>query len=152
MYIHAIVPGRSRKEPQVSEQPARERISISITWWVRPLFLLFGITPGRAFVEVGPDQLRVRLGLLFDRAFPRAAVSASTATRVPWYCGPGVHLGTAGRLFVTGAFGPASEIAFAEPQPVAWLYGRRTRRLVVSTADADRLSRLLEAGGGSVPA
>ncbi len=129
-----------------------ERFAAKLTWWILPVFLMMGVTPGRCFVEVRPAALQIRLGWLFNRSFSRDSIAGAEPVSVPWYCGPGVHLDFRGRVFVTGAFGRGVEIRFAAPQSISWLFGGRCSRLVVTPKDADGFVAALAAAGGAAPA
>ena len=114
------------------------RFPIRLAWYVRPGFFPVGLTQGRCYVEVTPRVIRVRFGWLFHQEVPRESVISASLTRVPWYCGPGVHYGPGGRLFVTGCYGTGVEFVLCEPEVVSFWWIRR-RRFVVTVREPERL-------------
>jgi len=120
------------------------RYPTRMTWWTLPVFLLMGVTRGRCFIEVSDIDVRVKLGWLFDRTYPRSTIRNVQAVSIPWYCGPGVHLDFRGRTFVTGAWGQGVELEFAPPQSVGGFFGGGSRRLVVTPDDVPALLAALE--------
>ncbi len=115
------------------------RYPTRMTWWILPVFLLMGVTRGRCFTEVSDDDVRVKLGWLFDHTYPRSTIRNVQAISIPWYCGPGVHLDFRGRTFVTGDWGEGVELEFAPPQTVGGFFGRKGNRVVVTPRAADAL-------------
>ena len=101
MCYRTFGPGRNGNMCRMFEQSVRFPIRFGA---LKPFFVLIGLTPGRCYVEIGPDVVRVRMGWSFSADVPRAAIRSAHR----------VH-DRRGRWLVNGAAGPlvALEIAAA---------------------------------------
>jgi hypothetical protein len=102
------------------------------------LFLIVGLTPGRSYIELEPDVVRVRMGWAFSMELPRVSIrSAQRAKDSPWSIG--VH-GWGQRWRVNGAASPMVAIDIAPPASARVLFFRvSVRELLVSVDDPDAL-------------
>lgn len=103
-------------------------------WWVWALALI-GALPSTSYVELGPSELVVRLGLFRYRLDRRALVAAGPLTGSWWY-GIGIHTDFRGLLIVNGSLAGLVELRL-DPPKSTWLlcFPIRVRRLAVSLAD-----------------
>jgi hypothetical protein len=103
---------------------------------LKPLFVVTGLTPGRCYVEVGGDVVRVRMGWSFSSDIPRASIrTARPVGEKRWSIG--VH-GWRGHWLVNGARGPLVAIELAPPAPARVLGFRvRLHELIVSVEEPD---------------
>ena len=128
--------------PKISAMSSvRVRIRCS-PWWT-PLLIVCGMPPNAAYLDIGRESVRVRMGIGFRAEFPRAAMRSPQ--RFPNKLSIGVH-GANGRWLVNGAHGPL--IAFGlDPPTRARVYGFpvRLRELAVSVDDPDALIGHLQA-------
>jgi hypothetical protein len=108
-----------------------QRFHIPLTWWILPVLLVMGVLPRRCFLEIFAGSMRVKFGWLFNRTIDMDRVECVRAVRVPWYVGPGVHIDSRWRIFVTGSYGDAVEIVLRPPHSVSF-WGLRARRIVVT--------------------
>jgi hypothetical protein len=105
---------------------------------LRFLFVLVGLTPRRAHLELGEEAVEVRMGWAFSASVPRESIRSAARDRdKPWSIG--VH-GWSGRWIVNGAAGPIVTMTIDPPArgrvsgvPV------RVRELLVSVDDPERL-------------
>ena len=102
-----------------------------------PLLIVFGMPPWAAYLDIGPDLVRVRMGVGFRAEFPRASIRSPQT--LPNQISIGVHGGRGGWL-VNGASGPLVALCL-DPPSRARVYGVpvRLRKLVVSVDDPDAL-------------
>ena len=103
---------------------------------LKPLFVVTGLTPGRCYVEVGREVVRVRMGWSFSSDIPRASIRAARPVgEKRWSIG--VH-GWRGLWLVNGARGPLVAIELA-PRARARVLGIRVRldELIVSVEEPD---------------
>ena len=102
---------------------------------------LFGMGPGRAGVEVGPDMIRVRGLTNFRLDIPRASVRSVARSQFPTKGTIGVHE-IDGHWLVNGSADGLVELVIDPPLPVgrslstAFTKGR-VDSLIVSLADPD---------------
>ena len=102
-----------------------------------PLSVVYGMPPKAAYLDIGPESVRVRMGVGFRVDFPRTCVRSPH--RFPNRISIGVHGGRGGWL-VNGAHGPL--VAFGlDPPSRARVYGVpvKLRELTVSVDDPDAL-------------
>lgn len=98
--------------------------------------------PSKSYVEVGGDQVRVRMSWGFRAEFPKAAIRAvSTYERKP--ISRGVH-GFAGRWLVNGS-GDGIVTIELEPDQRGFVMGFpvRLRQLMVSVEQPEQLKEVL---------
>ena len=120
---------------QRDPSPSAERFPISFGHWYGAFSSLLGLPPSVAYVDVGPEEVEVRMGYAFRSRFPRAAVrSVSWPARRP--LSRGVH-GFGGRWLVNGS-GRGIVTLNLKPAQRAYVLGFPTslRELSVSVADA----------------
>ena len=93
--------------------------------------------PNAAYLDIGPEMVRVRMGIGFRAQFPRSSIHLPR--HIPNKISIGVHGGRGGWL-VNGAHGPLVALAL-NPPCRARLYGFSValRELVVSVEDPDAL-------------
>ena len=77
------------------------RMPIAIGRYVRPILLLAGFRPRSCWIDVGPDQLEVKMSFGFHATFPRSAVQAARVWHGRRPISIGVH-GWGGRWLVNG--------------------------------------------------
>lgn len=120
------------------------RFPIAYTKLMRALLRPLGLGPSRAWVEVHPEEVEVRMGWGFRTRFPRRAVRAATRTDQR-YLSQGIH-GRGGRWLVNGAPRGVVRISLALEQQARAL-GRRVRlsTLEVSLEDPDAMLTALGA-------
>lgn len=107
---------------------------------LRPLFVVLGVAPSRAYVELDADVVRVRMGWAFRADVPRSSIRG--VRRVPNAISIGVH-GWRGRWLVNGASGPLVALAIEPPAPArVCAVPVRLRELIVSVDDPAALSSL----------
>jgi hypothetical protein len=116
---------------------------------LKALFTALGITPGHAYLDVGQELVRVRMGWGFRAEVPRTSIRSVRRARNT--VSIGVH-GWRGRWLVNGASGPLAAIAI-EPSAPARVMGLpiRLRELIVSVEDPDAVIAALSparAGAG----
>jgi hypothetical protein len=68
------------------------RFRILFTPWLRPLFWVSGLGRRSPLVELGPDDLQVRMGWAFQARIPRSALLRPRRGRNLWFS-IGVHGG-----------------------------------------------------------
>jgi hypothetical protein len=119
------------------------RVRIRCSPWWTPLLIACGMPPNAAYMDVGPESVRVRMGIGFRAEFPRASVRSPQRFRNQ--ISIGVHGGNGGWL-VNGAHGPL--VAFSlDPPSRARVCGFpvQLRELAVSVDDPDALIGQLNA-------
>ena len=57
------------------------RVPIRCSPWWTPLLIVCGMPPKGAYLDIGPDSVRVRMGLGFRAEFPRASISSAQPFR-----------------------------------------------------------------------
>jgi hypothetical protein len=104
------------------------------TWW-RPLLLVMGVTPERAYVEVDDAHVTVRFGR-FHYSVPRAEIVEARRVRGHWLYGIGVHTNFVSELIVNGSLAGLVMLQAREPQRAAVLgMPIRYNRLYLSLED-----------------
>jgi len=124
--------------------PIAERFPISFDRWYGVLSRLLGLPPAVAYVDVGKQEIEVKMGWAFRSRFPRAAIrSISWPARKPFI--RGVH-GFGGRWLVNGS-GRGVLTLNLNPAQRAYVLGlpASLRELSVSVADAATLGSALMA-------
>lgn len=118
------------------------RFAIRFDSWYRVLSASLGLRPADSYMEVGTEEVRVRMGWGFQARFPRSAVAAVAGERrAP--LSRGIH-GWAGRWLVNGSGSGILAIDLAPAQRARVLgFPVQLRRLLVSLEDPDGLRRLL---------
>src|SRR6476660_8704515 len=113
---------------------ATPRFPITFDSWYRFLSTALGLPPASAYVQINGDQVEVRMGWAFRTRFPRAAVSAASASDIR-PISRGVH-GFGGRWLVNGAGRGILEVQLS-PAQRAYVMGVpvRLRELLVSVGD-----------------
>jgi hypothetical protein len=102
---------------------------------LKPLFTVLGMTPGRAYLDLGAELVRVRMGWGFRADVPRPSIRAARRARNS--ISIGVH-GWRGRWLVNGAAGPNVAVAIDPSAPARVLgFPIRLRELMVSVEDPD---------------
>lgn len=111
--------------------------------WLKPLFVLLGMSPGRSGIAIGPESVTVRAGLWFRATFPRRSVVAvEPAPARPWAIG--VHTWRDGTWIVNGAASPIARLVLDEPAEGRTLCFRvHPRRIEVSVDDPTALASAL---------
>ncbi len=111
-------------------------------WWT-PLLIAFGMPPSKAYLDIDPERVRVRMGVGFRADVPRASVRAPRRRRNQ--ISVGVH-GRRGSWLINGAMGPLVALTL-DPPSRARVYGFpvRLRALTVSVDDPDGLIAKLSA-------
>ena len=117
---------------------------------LKSVFVLTGITPGRSYLELRPETVRVRMGWAFAAEFPRGSVrSAHQTADSPWSIG--VH-GWGGRWIVNGAASPMVAVEIDPPARARALgFPVSLRELRVSVDEPDELVAALSWSMGSDP-
>ena len=111
---------------------------------MKPVLVLFGLTPRRSYLEIEPDVVRVRMSWGFQADVPRDAIGS--LRRVRFVSSIGVH-GWRGRWIVNGAAGPLLGIAIDPPVRARAVGLRvRLRELFVSLDDPDAVAHALGRG------
>jgi hypothetical protein len=133
----------------VCHDPATSSERIPIRFGrLKALFTALGIMPAHAYLDVGPELVRVRMGWGFRAEVPRTSIRS--VRRVRNTVSIGVH-GWRGRWLVNGAAGPLVAIAI-EPSAPARVMGFpiRLRELTVSVEDPDAvIAALTRASAGA---
>ena len=118
------------------------RIPIRFDPWYRWLSSALGVTPSKSYVELGADEVEVRMGWAFRSRFPRSAIAACAAVdHRP--LDRGVH-GFGGRWLVNGSGAGILSIKLDPPQSASFM-GLRValRELLVSVHDPASLEEAL---------
>ena len=109
-----------------------------ITVWMDSLV---GGGPGKSGVEVGPDEIRVRMGLYkFD--IPRRSARSASRSQEKLRGTNGVHMNKKGQLLVNGSADGLVEVAIDPPcytdrTPSTMFVKERVNSLLVSLVDPD---------------
>lgn len=128
--------------PEAHAGAVTQRIRISFDAWYRALSTLLGLPPSGAYVELGLEDVEVRMGWAFRARFPRAAVkSVEMCDTHPW--SRGVH-GFGGDWLVNGSSQGLLSVQL-EPAQQAYVMGFpvRLRELEVSVEEPDTLMAAL---------
>jgi len=118
------------------------RFPISFDRWYRGLSRLLGLPPSVAYVDVGAQEVQVRMGWAFNSRFPRSAVtSVSASAHTP--LSRGVH-GFGGRWLVNGSSRQVMTLVL-NPAQRAYVLGLPVSlsKLSVSVTDAAALGAAL---------
>ncbi len=94
-----------------------------------------GRSLGDAFVEVGDDELRVKLGVFFDETIPLSEVAKVRETQWSLLGGLGVRTNLKDMIAVVTKIGPVAELSFWRPlrlPVIPRVYHVRAQRLLVS--------------------
>ena len=78
------------------------RFEILYSKWLLPLFLVLGLGPSFARVELGETELTVRMGWGFSASIPRSAIRLAERSR-DWPWAIGVHTSMRGAWLVNGS-------------------------------------------------
>lgn len=118
------------------------RFAIRFDGGFRWLFTLLLLPPSASYVEVGEDEVQVRMSWGFRARIPRWTVTSATPygkTVFSW----GVH-GWGGRWLVNGSSRGIVSVKL-EPSARAWVMGFpiRLKELLVSVEDPEGLTRAL---------
>lgn len=110
------------------------RFRIRFSPFIAALVAVFGVGRWNSDVDVGPDELRVRMGWMFRAHIPRASIGTVAERGYVWWA-YGVH-GIGGRWIVNGS-GHDIVTVRIEPPVRAWVVGVpvRLRELWVSLDD-----------------
>ncbi len=112
---------------------------------------LVGGGPGKSGVEVGPDEIRVRMGTYkFD--VPRRSVRSASRSQEKLHGTNGVHMNKKGQLLVNGSADGLVEIAIDPPSytdrtPSTMFVKERVNSLLVSLEDPDGFIAAVEDHG-----
>ncbi len=90
---------------------------------------------GDAFVELGDEALRVKLGVLFDETISLADIAKVSETRWKIVGGLGVRTNLRDMIAVVTTSGPVAELSFWRPLSlpvIPRIYSVRAQRLLVS--------------------
>jgi hypothetical protein len=119
----------------------RSRITIRFGAF-KPLLIVLGLTPGRSYLDVSADTVRVRMSWGFRADIPRSSIRSVSPTgdRISI----GVH-GWRGRWLVNGAGGPLVTLRI-EPPARAYMAGLpvELRELTVSVDDPAGVAAALQ--------
>ncbi len=99
-----------------------------------------GRSLGDAFVEIGADQLRVKLGVLFDESIPLSEIARVTQAEWNILGGLGVRSNLKEMVAVVTRAGPVAELSFWRPlrlPVIPGVYYVRAQRLLVSPERLD---------------
>jgi hypothetical protein len=119
-----------------------------ITAWMDTLL---GSGPGKSGVEVGPDEIRVRMGLYkFD--IPRRSARSASRSQEKLGGTTGVHMHKKGQLLVNGAADGLVEVTIDPPRhtdrtPSTMFVKERVDSLLVSLVDPDGFIAAVEGDG-----
>ena len=112
---------------------------------------LVGSGPGKSGVEVGPDAIRVRMGLYkFD--IPRRSVRSARRSQQKLHGTNGVHMNRKGQLLVNGSADGLVEVTIEPPcytdrTPSTMFVKERVNSLLVSLVDPDGFIAAVEGDG-----
>ena len=112
---------------------------------------LVGSGPGKSGVEVGPDEIRVRMGLYkFD--VPRRSVRSASRSQQKLHGTSGVHMNRKGQLLVNGSADGLVEVTIEPPcytdrTPSTMFVKERVNSLLVSLVDPDGFIAAVEGDG-----
>jgi hypothetical protein len=129
-------------------------ISYSRSWIGKTtgwLDTLVGRGPGKSGVEVGSDEIRVRMGSYkFD--IPRRSVRSASRSQEKLRGTTGVHMNKKGQLLVNGSAGGLVEVMIEPPcytgrTPSTMFVKERVNSLLVSLVDPDGFIAAIEGGG-----
>lgn len=98
------------------------RIPIKRVPWSFPMLMLFGATASRAYVQIDPDTVTVRLGW-YRVVLHREEIEHVDEDTFPWFGGYGWRTDFRRRLGFIGALSPIVMFRLSEP--------RRARLLVI---------------------
>jgi hypothetical protein len=119
-----------------------------ITAWMDTIL---GNGPGKSGVEVGPDEIRVRMGSYkFD--IPRRSVRSARRSRERLRGTTGVHMNKKGQLLVNGSADGLVEVMIDPPcytdrTPSTMFVRERVNSLLVSLVDPDDFIAAIEDHG-----
>ncbi len=116
-----------------------------ITAW---LDTLAGRGPGKSGVEVGPDEIRVRMGS-YKIDIPRQSVLSASRSQEKLHGTTGVHIHKKGQLLVNGSADGLVEVTIEPPchtdrTPSTMFVKERVDSLLVSLVDPDGFIAALE--------
>lgn len=112
------------------------KFSIKIDPWWQPLLLPGGAIPSNAYLEVDDQQVRLRMGYLFDHTIPRSQIESVATTTWPWWLGIGWRATFTDRFGLIGSYQNLVEIKLRAPMRV-WRVLNCTR-IVVSLDEPER--------------
>lgn len=107
------------------------------------VFPLFQLNASNAFVEVLPDELRVKAGILFDERFSLSNLGRAELTTWEWYMGLGLRTDFQGTVAPVTSTEKVIGIPLLQPKqlflPILGSLGVQVtcRRLVISLRDVD---------------
>lgn len=125
------------------------RFSIQNSAWWRPLFLLFGVTGDRSYVEVDDTSLRVRFGW-YRLTVPRERITGTARVNWALWRGIGWRSNLRNAIGLIGRSGPVVYLRIAPPVPTRLLgIPIKLTHLYLSVDTPDAFIASL--GGGSAP-
>jgi hypothetical protein len=90
------------------------RHAMKVGIW-KPLFLLFGGSPSRAYVDVDADEVTFRFGF-FEARVPRAEIASAARSRWPAIGGLGWRIGLRGEVGLIGSLDGVVEVRLSKPR------------------------------------
>jgi hypothetical protein len=111
---------------------------LRLSRWALPFLL--PLSPHRPTVEVTPDTVEIRMGLLGSASVPLRLVDRIGAMDWPWWGGVGARLGK-GLVAFVAAPGEVAVLELTHPIPVRAPLRWMTRRVVVGPDDLHGFSR-----------
>lgn len=100
--------------------------------------LWLGRSVGETFVEIGDDDVHVKMGALFDQRIPLSAIASVEEGRWSLLGGLGVRSNLRGTVAITTIAGQVAELTLDPPQRLPLLVGLgavKTTKLVLSPED-----------------
>jgi hypothetical protein len=94
-------------------------MAVSPVW--RPALLATGVTPKRAFVEIGDQGLHVSFGR-FTYEFPFEAIKEVEVSKWPVWAGVGLRTNFRGTVGLIGTYVNVVKMTFKEPQEMRFLF------------------------------
>lgn len=124
-----------------------QRFAIRFDAGFRWLFTLLLLPPSASYVEVGADEVRVRMSWAFRARIPRWTVASVTPYGSPVFSW-GVH-GWAGRWLVNGSSRGILSVKLEPPARASMMgFPVRLKELLVSVEDPEGLAHALAPAAG----
>ena len=110
------------------------------------LLIAIGLTPSRAYLDVGPDLVSVHMSWCFHADVPRASIRSVSQVKNPYPGSFGAH-GWRGRWLINGAAGPLVAVEIEPPVRAHTVkIPVRLCQLLVSVDDPDEVVAKLSQG------
>jgi hypothetical protein len=120
------------------------RFPIRFSRWLEWLFIFVGLGPSGSFVEVGDEDVRIRMGWGFRLRVPRSSIRSAARWRDAWWA-VGIHTNFRGGWLVNGS--PKGIVGLqVDPRARGFFFGVpiRPKRVGIGVIDPDGLLAALQ--------